>query len=77
LFDVSGQYKVAALVLQGLLKAGKSQSEVEDAFVAAHKASFEFLSGVLDADREAFDDFVKESIDADKSAFVFKTLGLE
>ena len=65
LFDVSGQFKLAALILKDQLKSGKSKADVKSAFESSSKDAFEFMKGLLDdsGDKETVVEFVTENVE--------------
>lgn len=79
LFDVSGQMKIAALILQAQVEDGKqTQQQVAADFKKAHNAAFEILRGAFEDDKNGFkEDFIEKDIKEDYRAFVISTLGIE
>ena len=79
LFDVSGQFKVAAYILSDMKTAGsKTPDQIRSAWQSAHGAKFEFLNTVFDeSDKSDFmDEFMQDSFFDDNRDFVISTLGL-
>lgn len=52
LFDVNGQFKVAALILADMKKGKLNDATIEQVWTTAHGASFTHLHTVLDSDSE-------------------------
>lgn len=79
LFDVSGQFKVAALILSAQMQKGKQEPEqVKSAFLAAHKSAFDHLNSVaMDEDKAGVKEFIEEKLQADHAVHVLAALGLE
>ena len=79
LFDVSGQFKVAAYVLSDMKAQGtKTPDQIQQAWQSAHGEKFEFLNTVFDeTDKSEFkDDFMEDSFFDEHRDFVMSTLGL-
>lgn len=80
LFDVSGQFKIAALLLDFMLKeCNKAQPMLKDEFKRDHDAAFKFLASVIDeSDKSSLqDNFLEESISAPNRDFIADVLGLK
>lgn len=77
LFDVTGQYKVAALLIADS-KKDKSADQIKQAW-AMHKPAFEVLSGILQDDEktELKENFFGDNMEKSDRALVLNVLGLE
>lgn len=80
LFDVSNQYKIAALVLNFFLtQCNKAPQMLKEEFVRDHGAAFEHLDTVfMDPDRSEFkESFLEEHISASNVGFITEVLKLQ
>lgn len=81
LFDVSNQYKIAALTLNFFLsESNKAPEMLKQEFNKAHAASFDFLGGVLDdTDKEDLrEHFIEDNVPMEQNrTLICSVLGLE
>jgi len=79
LFDVSGQFKVAALLIADQKKEAKKTPDQVKAAWATHKPAFDFLMTILQEEEktEIKESFMEEQVDEGDRSFVLSVLGLE